>query len=175
MEAHREKGIALANKQRGILKSMLDVNYRLMRAGYNKLVQEYQIRTQKLRVKLKFVISALSDSDANFKMTAYNQLKHRAQMLNGIGCEQAEMKKIQMIRMLTNQGYSMQRQSINKLKEFLASERQEEDARNEYFIKIEKEKERILRRIMDSNLRLLGTGFRQALQFTMDDRDRERI
>merc|ERR1712151_941062 len=36
-----------------------------------------------------------------------------------------------------------------------------------------KEKDRILRRIMDSNLRFAGIGFRQALQWTIADREAE--
>merc|ERR1712110_75379 len=36
-----------------------------------------------------------------------------------------------------------------------------------------KEKDRILRRIMNGNLRMLGTAFRQALQWTVADREAE--
>merc|ERR1712054_28982 len=37
----------------------------------------------------------------------------------------------------------------------------------------QKERERILRRIMNGNLRIMGTGFRQALQWTVHDREAE--
>jgi len=38
----------------------------------------------------------------------------------------------------------------------------------------QKEKDRILRRIMDSNVRMMGTGFRQSLQFTRSEINKER-
>merc|ERR1712146_715319 len=37
----------------------------------------------------------------------------------------------------------------------------------------QKERDRILRRIMNGNLRMMGTGFRQALQWTVHDREAE--
>merc|ERR1711868_139474 len=39
----------------------------------------------------------------------------------------------------------------------------------------QKEKDRILRRIMDGNVRMMGTGFRQALQWTESEREKERL
>merc|ERR1712050_312363 len=39
----------------------------------------------------------------------------------------------------------------------------------------QKEKDRILRRIMDSNVRMGGIGFRQAFQWMEADREKERL
>merc|ERR1712039_922737 len=39
----------------------------------------------------------------------------------------------------------------------------------------QKEKDRLLRRIMDGSVRMMGTGFRQALMFTEAERERERV
>merc|ERR1711912_193789 len=38
----------------------------------------------------------------------------------------------------------------------------------------QKEKDRILRRIMDGNVRMMGTGFRQAFQWMESEREKER-
>merc|ERR1712151_401739 len=88
---------------------------------------------------------------------------------------EAEMKKYQLIKRLTNQGYNLQVMAANGLKEFLASERAREEAERLEFERQQKEKDRILRRIMDSNVRMMGVGFRQAYQWMEHDREKERI
>merc|ERR1712160_165029 len=84
-----------------------------------------------------------------------------------------EMLKIQLIKRLTNKGYNMQVCGINCIREFLKDARiEEENARLEAERQM-KEKSRILKRIMDANVRFMGIGFRQALQFTVADREAE--
>merc|ERR1711982_280373 len=74
-EAERER--ALMQKQRGIMRRMIDSNVRLMGAGYNKLIESWKARTAYLKDKLKFVIKTLTDADAQMTMMAYNGLKQR--------------------------------------------------------------------------------------------------
>merc|ERR1712177_172179 len=107
-EAEREKERVLMQRQRGIMRRIVDSNVRLMSAGYNKLLEEWKARNGMLRDKLKFVIKALTDKDASFTLMAYNQLKQRMLMMNGVGLGDAEMKKCQLIKRLTNQGYNLQ-------------------------------------------------------------------
>merc|ERR1711976_514525 len=95
-------------------------------------------------------------------------------MLNGVGMGDSEMKKIQLIKRLTNQGYNLQVMAANALKEFLASERDREERERLEYERQQKEKDRILRRIMDGNVRMMGTGFRQAFQWMESERDKER-
>jgi Pyruvate/2-oxoacid:ferredoxin oxidoreductase gamma subunit len=175
MEHDREKERILMLKQRGIMRRIVDKNARMVSAGYNKLIEEWKVRQNSLRDKLKFVIKALTDKDASYKLMAYNGLKQRALMLNGVGMGDAEMKKIQLIKRLTNQGYNLQVMAANGLKEFLESERAREEAERLEFERQQKEKDRILRRIMDSNVRMMGVGFRQALQWMEHDREKERL
>merc|ERR1712224_1196827 len=173
MEADREGEIALMGKQRGIMRRIIDSNVRLMGAGWNKLLEEWKARNGMLRDKLKFVIKALTDKDANFTLMAYNQMKQRMLMLNGVGLGDAEMKKVQLIKRLTNQGHNLQVMGVNSIREYLTSERDREEREREEFERQQKEKDRILRRIMNGNLRMMGTGFRQALQWTVHDREAE--
>merc|ERR1712072_1531252 len=169
----REAEIALMAKQRGIMRSIVDSNARLMKAGYNKLIEEWKNKQGALKEKLKFVIAALTDQDKQFTLMAYNALKQRALMLSGVGMGDAQMKKAQLIKRLTNKGYNFQVMAVNCIREFLKDARiLEEEARLE-FERQQKEKDRILRRIMNQNLRFLGMGFRQALQFTIADREAE--
>merc|ERR1712183_869594 len=144
-------------------------------AGYNKLIEEWKVRQNSLKDKLKFVIKALTDKDASYTLMAFNGLKQRALMLSGVGMGDAQMKKIQLIKRLTNQGYNLQVMAANGLKEFLASERAREEAERLEYERQQKEKDRILRRIMDSNVRMMGVGFRQAYQWMEHDREKERI
>merc|ERR1739848_89758 len=169
-----EKERQMLLKQRGIMRRIIDKNTRMLSAAYNKLMEEYKYRQNQCKEKLKFIIAALTDSDKAFTLCAYNGLKQRAMMLNGVGMGDAAMKKCQLIKRLTNQGYNLQVMAANGLKEFLAHERAEEEKRRLEYERQQKEKDRILRRIMDSNLRMMGTGFRQAYQFMEADREKER-
>merc|ERR1712159_491248 len=172
-EHDREKERILMLKQRGIMRRIVDSNARLLSAGYNKLIEEWKARQNSLKEKLKFVIKALTDKDASYTLMAFNGLKQRALMLSGVGMGDAAMKKVQLIKRLTNQGYNLQVMAANGLKEFLASERAREEAERLEYERQQREKDRILRRIMNGNLRMMGTGFRQALQWTEFDRAAE--
>merc|ERR1712166_1042506 len=173
MESEREKEISLMAKQRGIMRRSVDANARLMAAGYNKLIEEWKARQANLKEKLRFVIAALTDQDKKFTMMAYNGMKQRSLMLAGVGMNNTEMLKIQLIKRLTNTGYNLQVMGVNCIREFLKDARvEEENDRLEAERQI-KEKSRILKRIMDSNVRFMGIGFRQALQWTMAEREKE--
>merc|ERR1712183_728849 len=173
MEFDRAAEIALMAKQRGIMRRIVDSNVRLMSAGWNKLLESWKARNGMLKDKLKFVIKALTDKDANFMLMAYNQMKQRCLMLNGVGMGDAGMKKVQLIKRLTNQGYNLQVMGINCIREFLTSEQRREEAARLEYERQRKEKDRILRRIMNQNVRFMGMGFRQALQWTVHDREAE--
>merc|ERR1711937_929887 len=160
----REAEIALMAKQRGIMRRIVDGNVRLMSAGWNKLLESWKANNAMLRDKLKFVIKALTDKDASYILMAYNAMKQRMLMLNGVGMGDAGMKKCQLIKRLTNQGYNLQVMAVNAVREYLTSERDREEREREEYERQQKEKDRILRRIMNGNLRMMGTGFRQAFQ-----------
>merc|ERR1711976_863991 len=156
MEHDRAAEIALMARQRGIMRRIVDGNVRLMSAGWNKLLESWKARNGMLRDKLKFVIKALTDKDANYKLMAYNQMKQRMLMLNGVGLCDAEMKKVQLIKRLTNQGHNLQVMGVNSVREYLTSERDREEREREEFERQQKERDRILRRIMNGNLRVMG-------------------
>merc|ERR1711981_1046897 len=174
MEFDRAAEIALMAKQRGIMRRIVDSNVRLMSAGWNKLLEEWKARNGMLKEKLRFVIKTLTDKDAAFTLMAYNQLKQRKLMLNGVGLGQTEKMKVQLIKRLTNQGHNLQVMGVNSIREYLTSERDAEERAREEFERQQKEKDRILRRIMNGNLRMMGTGFIQAMQWMVADRDAER-
>merc|ERR1712146_628532 len=72
-----------------------------------------------------------------------------------------------------NKGYNLQVMAVNALREYLESERNADELARLEAERQAKEKDRILRRIMNGNLRMLGTAFRQALQWTVADREAE--
>merc|ERR1712187_454326 len=108
MEHDREKERVLMLKQRGIMRRIVDKNARMLSAGYNKMIEEWKIRQNSLKDKLKFVIKALTDKDASYVLMAYNQLKQRKLMLEGVGLgdDNAQKLKIRLLRKLTNTGFN---------------------------------------------------------------------
>merc|ERR1711985_170315 len=117
--ADRADEIARMAKQRGIMRRIVDGNVRLMGAGWNKLLEEWKARNGMLKDKLKFVIKALTDKDAGYILAAYNTMKQRCAMLNGVGMGDAGKMKAQLIKRLTNQGYNLQVMGINCIRELL--------------------------------------------------------
>merc|ERR1712084_134480 len=176
MEHDRAAEIALMARQRGIMRRIVNGNVRLMSAGWNKLLEEWKARNNNLKEKLRFVIKTLTGKDAAFTLMAYNQLKQRKLMLEGVGFgdDVATKLKIRLLRKLTDTGFNLQVMGVNAVKEYLESERDREEREREEYERQQKEKDRILRRIMNGNLRMMGTGFRQALQWTVFARDAER-
>merc|ERR1712167_183240 len=175
METEREKERMLMYKRRGIMRRIVDSNTRLMSAGYNKLLEEWKARNNNLKDKLKFVIKTLTDKDASFTMMAYNGMRQRALMLSGVGLGDAGMKKVQLIKRLTNQGHNLQCMAVNSLLEYLKSEREREERERQEYERQQKEKFRILTRIMDQNLRFAGMAFRQGYQHMESEREKERV
>merc|ERR1711935_870284 len=147
----------------------------LMSAGWNKLLEAHKARNGMLKEKLRFVIKTLTDKDAAFTLMAYNQMKQRKLMLEGVGCgdDVATKLKIRLLRKLTDMGFNLQVMGVNAVKEFLASERDREERERAEFERQQKEKDRILRRIMDVNARFMGMGFRQSFQWMEADRAAE--
>merc|ERR1712085_79397 len=115
--AAREAEIALMAKQRGIMRRIVDSNVRLMSAGWNKLLEAHKARNGMLKEKLRFVIKTLTDKDAQFTLMAYNQMKQRMLMLNGVGLGESEKLKCQLIKRLTNQGHNLQVMGVNCIRE----------------------------------------------------------
>merc|ERR1712217_668359 len=120
-------------KQRGIMRRIVDSNTRLMGAGYNKLIESWKATQNMLKDKLRFVIKTLTDKDAAFTLMAYNQMKQRCAMLNGVGLGDAEKAKVQLIKRLTNQGHNLQVMGVNSIREYLTSERDREEREREEF------------------------------------------
>ena len=58
-----------------------------------------------------------------FILQAFSGLKQRALMLSGVGMGDAQMKKVQLIKRLTNSAFNLEAQAVNALLDFLKSER----------------------------------------------------
>merc|ERR1712076_363998 len=174
-EEEAEKERVLMARQRGIMRRIVDSNTRLMGMGYNKLIEEWKARQNELKAQLKFVIKALTDKDANFMLMAYNSLKERCNMLNGVGLGDSQQKKMNLIRRLTNQGYNMQVMAINAYIDFLKHERELQRLAEEEAERQRKEKDRILRRVMDVNARLQGQAYRQIRVNCEEEAEKERV
>merc|ERR1712141_783365 len=96
-------------------------------------------------------------------LQAFGGLKQRALMLSGVGMGDAQMKKVQLIKRLTNSAFNLEVQAVNALLDFLKSERARE------------EKDRLLRRMMDGNLRVMGQALRQLQLWAEAAAEAERV
>merc|ERR1711976_1097856 len=67
----------------------------------------------------------------------------------------------------------VQAMGVNAIREFLTDARYQDEMARLEFERQAKEKDRILRRIMNSNVRFMGIAFRRALQWTVADREAE--
>jgi hypothetical protein len=106
------------------MRKMSDVSTRLLGMGFNKLVEEWKAQQAMLRNKLKFVMKTLTDQDSAKVLQAYNGLKRRKMMLQGVGMSDQEAKKTQLIKRLTNKPFDLQCQGFNKFIDFLKWARQ---------------------------------------------------
>jgi DnaJ-domain-containing protein 1 len=109
-------------------------------------------------------------------MAAYNGMKERKLVLEGVGLENriGEKLKLRLVRKLTDSSYSMMVAAINGLKQFLRLQRDLEDLYRLEFERQQREKQRCLIRIMDSNLNLAAVAFRQSYQWMQSSLTSER-
>merc|ERR1711957_528181 len=126
-----------------------------------------------VRNKMKFILSTLNNRDMSSVMMAYNGMKQQFYKMQGVGMGNAETKKMNFIKMIMNSGYNLQTMAINSMKEFLKSEKELEEENHRNYENEMKEKGRIIKLIMDSNLRFLAAGFRKSLLFTRDETAKE--
>merc|ERR1712226_304541 len=174
-EEEAEKERNLIYKQRGIMRRIVNSNVRLMGMGWNKLLEEHKARMNEIKNQMKFIIKSLTDKDAQFMLQAYNGLKERCNMLNGIGMGDAQQKKANLIKRLTNKGYNLQVLAINAYMDWLKHERELQRLAEEEAERQRKEKDRILRRVMDVNARLQGQAYRQIRVNCEEEAEKERV
>merc|ERR1711874_42736 len=155
-----------------ILRRIMDKGLRQMGQGFRQAFQWMEAEREKERAliaKQRGIMRRIVDGNVRLMGAGYNKL------IEEWKARQNNLKeKVQLIKRLTNQGYNLQVMAINAVKEFLASERDREERERLEFERQQKEKDRILRRIMDKGLRQMGQGFRQAFQFMEAEREKER-
>jgi hypothetical protein len=101
-----QRGRDLLQRQKGILSRIVDSNTRIMAMGYNKLIEAYKVRRAYLRDKLQFVVRSLKDSDVRLIGKAWGGMKERRGVMNGVGLGDAQWKKVQLVKRLTNLGWN---------------------------------------------------------------------
>ena len=151
MKEERDKEILNTFKMRGIIRKMSDSALRLEGMAFNKLLLQWRNDMAKLKDKMRFVIAALQDRENMLVLMAYNGLKQRYLRLVGIGLGENQRKKIDFLKRITDRTHFLQKMTVFTLKEILVLARQRDE---ELRIEIErqnKEKDKVLRRIMNVN------------------------
>jgi len=147
-------------RHRGIMRKMLDQNVRLMGMAYNKLLLENKDRTNMLRDKMRFVIETLSNKDSNNVLLAYNALKERKMMLDGVGIGDKGYKKVAVIKKLIDRGFDLMFQGLRALRDYYKWEIAQEEEQKYKLIRDEKAKEKIIKDFVNSNLREQRLAYR---------------
>lgn len=125
------------------------------------LYDNYQVRHEKSKTKIKWLINCLRNQDLMMVQMGYGAMKERKLMLDGVGLSGGEHKKNMLIRRLRDVGYNMQVMGINALVEFLKSERAADDEALAEAERLQKEKDRILKMFMSETVRTCGQVLRQ--------------
>merc|ERR1712218_570360 len=117
-----------------------------------------------LKNKLKFIFSTIGDVDAANILAAYNGLKENKLKMDGVGYENdiGNKLKIRLMRRLTNGAFNLQLMALRAIKGFLKKERDTDKDIRDKMVKDRWNKDRCLRRLLFSNLRLVGLGFNKA-------------
>jgi len=77
---------------------MMDSNTRLLSQGFNRLLEFYKLSYLVIKDKMKFVIKSMTDLDSRNVLQAYNMLKQRKRMLDGMGIASNDSKKLGIIK-----------------------------------------------------------------------------
>jgi len=163
----------LGDKQKGVCRRMLDQNVRLMGMAWVNLYDNYQVRHELAKAKIKQIVECLRNKDLMFVQMAYQGLKTQMLMLRGVGLSEAEHKKNLLMRRLRDTGLNLSLSAIQTLKEFLKDARAQDEWEEAEAKRLEAEKERVLKLIMNSNLRLMFAGYNQLYDYLKVSRDNE--
>merc|ERR1712164_150813 len=103
-------------KKRAICRRVCDTNFRLMAAGFNKLIQDAKARGENLEKRVRFIINALRDKDANLRGMAYYQMKRYKDMCMGVGLSDAQKTIKRICRKLMDKGFDWMDSCFHELR-----------------------------------------------------------
>jgi hypothetical protein len=141
-----EKENFITKKLRTIVVRIMDSNYRLVSSGFGTLVGQNRQHKKLVSQKVKFIINSLRDSGMSNLLLAYGGLKERCVLVNGIIENVGYSKRETFIKQMMDQSLRLLSQGYNKLREFNYTHIQNQ-------AKLAKRKAKILRRLMDAQLR----------------------
>jgi hypothetical protein len=141
-----EKENLITKKLRIIVVRIMDSNYRLVSSGFGTLVGQHRHHKILVSQKLKFIIRGLRDSGMSNLLLAYGGLKERCVLVNAIIENVGSSKRETFIKQMIHQSLRLLSQGYNTLREFNSTHKQNQ-------AKLAKRKEKVLRRLMDSQLR----------------------
>jgi hypothetical protein len=151
---------------RGICNRISNANHRHLSSGYNKLTDAYKQRRASLLKKIQFILKAIKNSDAMYKLKGYNALKEKKLMIDGVGVGHDVQQKINFCKRIIDNAKNLEYQAVRSLTEFLIIRRGSDG-------KLKMLKENICKRILNKEVRVLHQGFRSLRVFAKLDWERE--
>lgn len=141
-----EKENFITKKLRTIVIRIIDSNYRLLSSGFGTLVGQHRHHKKLVSQKVKFIINSLRDTGMSNLLLAYGGLKERCVLVNGIIENVGYSKRETLIKQMMEHSLRLLAQSYNTLREFNSTHKQNQ-------AKLARRKEKVLRRLMDVQLR----------------------
>lgn len=135
---------------RGVCRRILEKDVRMVGMGYRRLEENWRVGKGRVRGKVEFLVKSVRDEKIRKLLMAYNGMKERRNLLQGIGVGQDRSKKTQLIKRLILDKFGLKKKlAFNKFREFLSSmHAQDRTDRNSELIN-QQIKKNLCRRIMN--------------------------
>jgi hypothetical protein len=107
-------------RKKGILKRIVDSNARLMGAGFNKLVYEWNLHKANVDKRVRFVLRTLTDADARAVLKAWNRLKQRKAKLDGVKSGGLDLSQKLICKRFINKSFDLKYHGLQRLQGWVA-------------------------------------------------------
>jgi hypothetical protein len=145
------------NRTRGVVNRLTDGNFRLMDQGLGKLRENRKVRDRALRARVRFLVKTLRDKDSLYVLRAYNSLKEKSEVFQGVLLGAEVRSKENFLKSIIDSGYRVQSQGVRSLKSFLLQSRICEQ-------RTLTKKAQLCKRFLDSNLKLQSMALHSLCQ-----------
>jgi hypothetical protein len=144
----RSRGVVKG--MRGVCKRILEKDVRVVGMGYRKLEENWRLRKGFLRGKVEFLVKNVRDEKIRKLLMAYNGMKERRNLLQGVGVGQDRSKKTQLIKRLILDKFGLKKKlAFNKFREFLSSMHAQDRTDKNSELTNQQIKKNLCRRIMN--------------------------
>lgn len=107
-------------RKKGIFRRIVESNARLMGAGFNKLVYEWNLHKANVEKRVRFVLRTLTDADTSAVLKAWNGLKQRKSKLDGMKSGGLDLSQKLICKRFINKSFDLKNQGMQRLQGWVA-------------------------------------------------------